>query len=599
MWWISAAWAAWPDLDRPPRVGDGADDAALIVGIEDYWAVPDVPGATRNARDWYAWFTVGRGTPASRVQLLLDQEATAEQIEAQAARMAEVAGPQGTVWIVFIGHGAPDPSGTDALLLGADVQQTAQSIVSRGVSRNALLDATAGAGDRVLVLDSCFSGRSQSGEPLVPGLQPVVPTWALDERDAIELTAGASDQFAGPLPGENRPAFSYLVLGALHGWGDADGDGTVTASEAVAWSRDALATTLLDRRQVPQHSGTDRPLARAGSQKGPDLRPIVEQRARAARPVVTMPELPAIPQVQPGIGVDVALEQRYWDAIDATADPLRSPRDTASAWCRLASFDKGAHAYGEVATRSCEEWTGYATAHEELWRGLRRDYADAAALLKLDRASVDGKLAALDALQSTYGDAGIWSLKHVERARRRVADGQRARLPALHEPPEWTAKGDGQRGFFWGWDRVAAQHVVVSVRLGAGSTTDGTFIGEGQPAMAVTAGPVDGGLLNLTAGGGTAYLRFYGGLAPFAVRPSRRVPGELRGSWVNPIVGLGYRIGKQDGQDAKWLDGYVADHVWITNGIGLRLEYRHPLLGPPVPGAALASVVLNPSGISR
>jgi hypothetical protein len=47
------------------------------------------------------------------------------------------------------------------------------------------------------------------------------------------LSAGKGDQFAGPLPGLGRPAFSWLVLGALRGWGDADRDGTVTAREAV------------------------------------------------------------------------------------------------------------------------------------------------------------------------------------------------------------------------------------------------------------------------------------------------------------------------------------------------------------------------------
>ena len=73
---LTAAWAAWPDLDRPPSVGGGENDAALVVGIEDYWAAPPIPGARRNARDWFTWFIQGKKVPGHRVRLLLDAEAT-------------------------------------------------------------------------------------------------------------------------------------------------------------------------------------------------------------------------------------------------------------------------------------------------------------------------------------------------------------------------------------------------------------------------------------------------------------------------------------------------------------------------------------------
>ena len=54
----SSPGADWPDLRRPaPATGEGALDAAVVVGIEDYMAVDRVPGARENADAWYVWFT--------------------------------------------------------------------------------------------------------------------------------------------------------------------------------------------------------------------------------------------------------------------------------------------------------------------------------------------------------------------------------------------------------------------------------------------------------------------------------------------------------------------------------------------------------------
>ena len=43
----------WPSFDRRSGIeATGSNDAALIVAIEDYAFLPDVPGAARNAADW-------------------------------------------------------------------------------------------------------------------------------------------------------------------------------------------------------------------------------------------------------------------------------------------------------------------------------------------------------------------------------------------------------------------------------------------------------------------------------------------------------------------------------------------------------------------
>ena len=269
----SASAAAWPSLETPAAGTPSSDDAALLVAVEHYVFVPAVPGASRNVEDWYAWLTRSRGIPASRVRLLRDAEATREQILAEAQAVAALGKPGAQVWVVFVGHGAPAPDGKDGLLVGADAQPTAVSLAARSVRQDELLGALLkGPQARtVAVIDACFSGKTAGGE-LVPSLQPLVPVVAAPTR-ALVLSAGKADQFAGPLPGLARPAFSYLALGALRGWGDANGDGKVTGEEVITFAREALQATVRDCIQTPEAvgPGAGEALVMGAKEKGPDL----------------------------------------------------------------------------------------------------------------------------------------------------------------------------------------------------------------------------------------------------------------------------------------------------------------------------------------
>lgn len=129
-----------------------------------------------------------------------------------------------------------------------------------------------------MILDACFSGRAPDGATLMPGMQPLlaVREQPVEDTRVATLTAAESNQFAGPLPGAERPAFTYLLLGALRGWGDFDGDGRVSLREAGQYARDALQTLLRDRPQTPTFGGE--PLgdvSGAAVETGPDLAEMV------------------------------------------------------------------------------------------------------------------------------------------------------------------------------------------------------------------------------------------------------------------------------------------------------------------------------------
>jgi hypothetical protein len=279
----------WPDLSRSPApraAGDGAGDAAVIVGIERYAHVAPVAGASDNATAWYEYLVRSRGLAPARVSLLLDDDATREDLAWAIDEAARQVSPHGTLWFVFVGHGAPARGGDDGLLVGFDAQPKARSVRDRSLRRSELLAGLqASPASRIhVLLDASFSGRDAEGRPLVPGLQPLVVSLggpSGDPRVALFSAARAED-LAGPLPGIDRPAFSYLALGALRGWADTNRDGEISAGELHGYVERTLAAVLRDRRQRNGFSGAAQAsLGRSGGERGPDLSSVRVERAKS------------------------------------------------------------------------------------------------------------------------------------------------------------------------------------------------------------------------------------------------------------------------------------------------------------------------------
>ena len=277
----------WPTLADPPGkvTGDGKNDAAVVIAVEDYAFLPDVVGAVANANAWDTWLEQTRKVPGERIRVLRNREATNTKIKNALTGAAKDVGRGGTLWVVFIGHGAPSQDGKDGVLVGVDAQQDPVDFYSRSVRRGEVLDlltpAQAKGANPVLVLDACFSGRAVGGGSLLPGAQIAVPASLATVGQATVLSAGAASEIAGPLPGpadQMRPGFSYLVLGALRGWADGiagdPADGTVTIPEVLTYARRALRKFDPSREQRPEcvpAARCEANLARSAGERGPDF----------------------------------------------------------------------------------------------------------------------------------------------------------------------------------------------------------------------------------------------------------------------------------------------------------------------------------------
>lgn len=305
------AWAGgWPALESADfeALGGGEADAAVLIGIDDYPFLTPVVGAEANVSAWERYLLKGRSVPYARVRTLKGKQVNRRQVEEALKHAADQVGKSGTLYVVFVGHGAPAPvpkGQTEAHLLLGNSTPSMESFASTGlpVSQiSALTEKAAKKGAKVVaVLDACFTGKSQSGGDLIEGAQFAVLNSLAAPAKVTMLTAASSADITGPLPGAQRPAFSYLVLGALQGWGDGDGDGVVTAQEAVNFS----ASVMLDaqRPERPALEGKDVTLAMSGGQSTPPYRDWFGV-AKPAAP--TPPAAPAqaesFPRTPPDIG---------------------------------------------------------------------------------------------------------------------------------------------------------------------------------------------------------------------------------------------------------------------------------------------------------
>lgn len=282
----------WPDLSVvPSTVGGGENDAAVVVCVEDYVYLPDVLGAEAVGVAWNLFLSQVLRVPT--VLLLRSGDATPAKMRNALESAGKRVLPGGRLWFVYVGHGSPSRDGKDGLLVGVTAQPDEFDFFPHTLNRSEVMkivtSVEAAGQPPVVVIDACFSGTDAQGKALLKGAQFIVSAEMASFDDAVLMTAGRATDIAGPLPGASVPAFSYLLLGALQGWGDLDCDGTVRAREAVRYVQETLLRLEPGRKQQPQWEGPDADLVTGPKARtcpsGPDLGRIAEElRQPAGKP---------------------------------------------------------------------------------------------------------------------------------------------------------------------------------------------------------------------------------------------------------------------------------------------------------------------------
>jgi len=323
----------------------------------------------------------------------------------------------------------------DGLLVGVDARQTATGLESRSLKHSELMAAlNRSEAKPVVLLDACFSGLVNSNESVAPGLQPLQLAELSGAGRAVVMTAAASDQYAGPLPGSRtaRPAFSYLALGALRGWGDKNQDGAISAAEVVAYSGGVMGALVNGREQTPEISGTDtsEALVKSAGEHGPDISEMA-RKLSAGEDVVfngdglvlgSLPQLNLrdIDRSEMSGDIDIGkidlerekmLEEKYIRLQEAkqqvevarrAADNDITGLKQMSAWCQLAEMEDP-NPYRKEAAKACSQATSYVEQRRRLVVAMDADWETVKGFMQLQHRSIDDKRKVVEALLEAYG----------------------------------------------------------------------------------------------------------------------------------------------------------------------------------------------------
>ena len=220
---------------------DGAHDAALIVAIEDYALLPDVPGALAEADAWAAWLTRTRRIPAANVVVLRDDAAVDRAIAAAAARAASRVRPGGVLWVAFVGHASMSIDGRDALLVGMDAEASFEGLERRSARLSDLFGGFPAGSRAFVVIDAPLGPLAAAQGWASAGVLPVAFQPKLPEGVAV-VYAGGPETRAQDLPHGTDASIGALVRRVGGGPADGDGDGAVTVTELVTWVAAANST---------------------------------------------------------------------------------------------------------------------------------------------------------------------------------------------------------------------------------------------------------------------------------------------------------------------------------------------------------------------
>jgi len=250
------------DVDELPsiRTKPNKNAYAIVIGIEEYrQKLPKADYAVHDAQVMTEYLTKVMGYPEENVITLINEHASnvdfAKYFEKWLLNNVE---KDGTVFIYYSGHGAPNPKTGDAFLVPYDADPA--FIDETGYSVKRLYDALGKlpAKEIVVALDSCFSGAggrsviAKGARPLVMNLDKEIKPLA---KNMTVMSASSGDEISSTYDEKGHGLFTYFFLKGLKGEGDANGDGRIDTGELFAYLKPNVQRTArkaYNNEQSPQ-----------------------------------------------------------------------------------------------------------------------------------------------------------------------------------------------------------------------------------------------------------------------------------------------------------------------------------------------------------
>jgi len=190
---------------------------ALVVGINNYNENTNVDYADFSALAFEELAHKTFGLPKENIITLLNDKASSGQLKAKLELVKELAERGSNLYVYFAGHGVPGKDGS-TYLLPSDM--SADSI---HLEPNLKLDtiykrlSQSLASNVYVFMDSCFSGKDDTGKLLYKGVAPVlrIQKTKVESKKLTIFTAGKSTDFANDYKDKKHRLFSYHLISEL------------------------------------------------------------------------------------------------------------------------------------------------------------------------------------------------------------------------------------------------------------------------------------------------------------------------------------------------------------------------------------------------
>ena len=193
------------------------DSFALVIGINNYKLNTNVEYADVSALAFEELANKTLGIPKENIITILNDEATSGQLKAKIELIKELSDKRGNIYIYFAGHGVPGKDGS-TYILPSDMSADTIHLEPNLKLDNIYAKLSKMKAKNIFVfMDSCFSGKDDSGSLLYKGVAPVLRTnkTVISGNKLTVFTAGQSTDFANDMQSKQQRMFSYYLIKEL------------------------------------------------------------------------------------------------------------------------------------------------------------------------------------------------------------------------------------------------------------------------------------------------------------------------------------------------------------------------------------------------
>ncbi|MBU3602563.1 caspase family protein [Polynucleobacter sp. AM-25C3] len=248
---------ALPELD-PTKIPSSVrrDAVAIVIGAEGYEMLPRADFSDHDARSFYDYANKSLGVDAQKIKLLSGSSAKRKDILLALRNWlpAEINQGKTEVIIFYSGHGLASADGKKRYLLPLDAN--VDLLEDTAIAHDSLIKIINGYQPKsiTLVMDSCYSGVTKTGKPLLTAARPIA-IYSENEnipQNTTILSAASGSQISISSAEIGHGLFSYFIMRGLEGEADLNKDQKITAQELHAYASERV-TKEAQRKGVQQN----------------------------------------------------------------------------------------------------------------------------------------------------------------------------------------------------------------------------------------------------------------------------------------------------------------------------------------------------------